>query len=425
MPGFNTAQDYRRIRGALRFVTDNPFAGSHFFVNSAHANAGTSSGHGYTPDAPLTTIDAAVGLCTTSAGDVIHVGPGHAESVTAAGGLDLDVAGITIIGTGNGSLKPTVTLSGDTAADVDVDAANITIKGIKFVSGVDSLAVMLDVNFGGVTFEDCDFIGPATTECLNFVNLATTKDDFIFRRCLWRQEADPAGTDGAAATGGIYLVDTENVLLEDCIFDGYFETAPIHNKTTACKYLKTVRCTLNQLLTTTGTKWRFPAATVGVQIDHNNDPTYYPGLGYKITKTEDVNTATSDALFTLAGKVKINMWEAEVTNALDAAVTDYKISLTTLAGELVAAGDIASAIVGHMFVLNSDAGDTALSTSSSAVSVAGVADSQGKTGPLVVGIAGGSDVIKSVRTAGAAGDAIVHSVFWEPLEVGAYLVDAA
>lgn len=70
-------------------------------------------------------------------------------------------------------------------------------------------------------------------------------------------------------------------------------------------------------------------------------------------------------------------------------------------------------------------GDTSLSTSTSAVSVAGVADSQGKTGHLIVGKAGGSDVIKSVRTAGASGDAIVHTVFWEPLEVGAYLVDAA
>jgi hypothetical protein len=292
---------------------------------------------------------------------------------------------------------------------------------------VDSLAIMIDVNEDEFTMEDCEFFGPATTECLCFVDLATTHDNYIFRRCRWRQDADPTGTDGAAHTGGIYLVDTENVLIEDCIFDGYFETAPIHNKTTACKYLQTKRCALNQLLTTTGTKWRFPAATVGVVIDHMHDPTYYPGLGYKVQKTEDGNTATSDDLFTLAGKVRINQWECEVTDALGATAkfSDYQIKLTTLAGVLVAAGDISSSIVGHMFVLNGDAGDTALSTSSSAVSVAGVADGNGKSGALIVGKAGGSDIIKSVRTAGDAGDAIVHSVFWEPLEVGAYLVDAA
>ena len=59
------------------------------------------------------------------------------------------------------------------------------------------------------------------------------------------------------------------------------------------------------------------------------------------------------------------------------------------------------------------------------MSVAGVGDTNGKTGHLVVGKAGGSDVIKSVRTAGASGDAIRHDVFYEPLEAGASLVAAA
>lgn len=397
--------------------------GNVYYVSST---LGSSTGPGFAPANAYATIDQAVGACTANNGDVIIVLPGHADSVTAAGGLDIDVAGITIWGLGEGSLKPTVTLSTATTADVDVDAANIKIKGIKFVSGIDDLAVMLDVNEGGITFEDCEFVGPATTECINFVNLATTKDDFIFRRCRWLQNADPANTDGAAATGGIYLVDTENVLIEDCVFDGYFETAPIHNKTTACKYLTVRRTALNQLLTTTGTMWRFPAGTVGVVIDHGSNPTFVPGLGYKVTKTEDVNTATSDDLFTIVGKVKISLWTGEVTNALDAAVTDYQITLTTLNGVLVAAGNIASAAVGHMFTLNDDAGDTSLSTSTGAVSVTGVGDSQGKSGHLIVGKAGlVSDIAKAVRTAGAAGDAIVHTVFWMPLEVGAYMIDAA
>jgi hypothetical protein len=152
---------------------------------------------------------------------------------------------------------------------------------------------------------------------------------------------------------------------------------------------------------------------------------YNPLLGFRVTKTEDVNTATSDDLFTLTGKVLITLWTCEVTNALDAAVTDYQITLTTLAGVLLAAGNIASSIVGHIFTLNHDAGDTALSTSTSAVSVAGVGDTQGKMGWLVVGKAGGTDVIKSVRTAGASGDAIVHIVYYWPLETGASLVAAA
>lgn len=396
--------------------------GQSFFVDSVN---GSSANDGLGYSSAKATLTQGLALCTASRGDRIYLMPGHTETGTAAAMVAIAKAGVTIIGLGSGSLRPTFNFGTATTCDIDIDAANVTIMNCRFVSAIDDLAVMLDVNEGGLTLVDCEFYGPATFECLNFVNLATTKDNFIFRRCRWLQEADPTGTDGAAATGGIYLVDTENVLLEDCVFDGYFETAPIHNKTTACKYLTTRRCSLNQLLTTTGTKWRFPAATVGVVIDHLNDPGYYPGLGYKAQKTEDCNTATSDALFTLAGKVKINLWEAEVTNAFGAGMNDYQITLTTLAGVLVAAGDISSAIVGHMLLLNGDAGDTALSTSTSAVSVAGVADGNGKSGQLVVGKAGGSDVIKAVRTAGASGDAMVHTVFWEPLEVGAYIVDAA
>jgi hypothetical protein len=419
----SSAQDYRRVRSALRFVTDYPSSGSHFFASSVTGSDAT--GYGYTPDAPCATLDYAVGLCTADKGDVIHLLPGHTETKTAAAQVVLDVAGVTVVGEGNGSLKPTIKLGTATTADVDVDADNVTIKNVRFQSDIDDLAVMLDVNEDYCTFEDCEFIGPATKECLNFVNLATTKDNFVFRRCRWLQEADPAGTDGAAATGGIYLVDTENVLVEDCTFNGFFETAPIHNKTTACKYLTVRRTSTNQQLTVTGKRFVFPAGTVGVQIDYNTDPCFTPGLGYRVTKTEDVNTATSDNLFDLTGKVNITLWTGEVTNALDAAVSDYQITLTTLAGVLVAAGNIASAIVGHIFTLNHDAGDTALSTSTSAVSVAGVGDSQGKSGFLVVGKAGGTDVIKSVRTAGASGDAIIHTVYYVPLEPGAGLVDAA
>lgn len=155
--------------------------------------------------------------------------------------------------------------------------------------------------------------------------------------------------------------------------------------------------------------------------------TFNPLFGYGVTKTEDGATVTSDDLFTLTGKVAIMLWTAEVTNALGATAkfSDYKITLTTLAGVLVGAGDISSSIIGHMFTLNSDAGDTSLSTSSSAVSVAGVGDTQGKWGPLVVGKAGGTDIIKSVRTAGDSGDAIIHCVWYWPLESGASLVAAA
>lgn len=132
----------------------NLTAGNTRYVSSVTGSAGVS---GFSPKKPLSTIDEAVGLCTASQGDVIVVLPGHAEVVTAAGGLDLDVVGITIIGVGDGANQPTVTFTTADTADMDVDAANITVENIHFVAGFADIVAMIDVNADDFTLRNCRF----------------------------------------------------------------------------------------------------------------------------------------------------------------------------------------------------------------------------------------------------------------------------
>jgi hypothetical protein len=106
---------------------------------------------------PFATLDYAVGKCTANNGDIIYVMPGHAETISAAGGLDLDVAGITIIGLGSGTLQPTVTLGTADTADVDVDAANITVENIHFRANFADIAAAIDVNATDFTLRRCRF----------------------------------------------------------------------------------------------------------------------------------------------------------------------------------------------------------------------------------------------------------------------------
>src|ERR1700752_1159278 len=68
--------------------------GNIFFVSSAAGSGGT----GLSPESAVTTIDAAINLCTASNGDIIFVMPGHAESLAAATSINADVVGITIWG---------------------------------------------------------------------------------------------------------------------------------------------------------------------------------------------------------------------------------------------------------------------------------------------------------------------------------------
>lgn len=152
---------------------------------------------------------------------------------------------------------------------------------------------------------------------------------------------------------------------------------------------------------------------------------FVPGFGYKVSKTENIATATGVDLFTVTGKVLITLWSGEVTNAFHTTVTDYKIRIKTDNVDLCAATNMASAAVGYLWSLSGDAGLTLLTGSSYAVSQVKTADMNG-LGPAnrIVGLAGGSCTLQSLRTAGASGDEQIHTLWYLPLEANATVVAA-
>lgn len=150
--------------------------------------------------------------------------------------------------------------------------------------------------------------------------------------------------------------------------------------------------------------------------------TFVPGLGYRVTKTEDVNTATSDDLFDVVGKVRITLWTLEVTNAIGAGVTDYILRIKTDNTAITASTDISSAAIGVIMNVTGDAADT-LETAGEGVKTCDHSDSG--IANRIVGLASGTCTIESVRTAGDASDAIIHVLFYQPLEAGASVTAAA
>lgn len=217
--------------------------GSEWFVDSVNGSANYNGQSWYSAKASIATA-----LALASAGDKIYVSEVHAESIVAAAGIDITKAGIRLIGTGQGDRKPTITLSTATTATFKITADNVTIRNFRFVCDIDSLVKFLNVSGNHITIEDCDFVTSSTKEALSFINIATTYDFITIRRCRFIQPTDPAGSDGGADTGGVYFVDTEHITIEDCDFYGNFETACIHNRTTACKNLRVIRCTGIQAL---------------------------------------------------------------------------------------------------------------------------------------------------------------------------------
>lgn len=209
----------RKQPGGFYTVTDRGLfpSGSVFWVNSGTGTDG--AGYGRNPDAPVATIDYAVGLCTASKGDVIMVMPGHAEVVSAAGGLDLDVAGITIIGLGSGTLQPTVTLDTAATADVDIDAAGITVENIHFRANYADIAAAIDVNATDFTLRNCRMTAVATNMNAKIwvQDAATTASSRITIEGCYVRDVDAANTHfvNFAGTGDGHRI-VNNVLFVDC-----------------------------------------------------------------------------------------------------------------------------------------------------------------------------------------------------------------
>ena len=204
----------------------NSYGGNIFWVDSG---SGSNTNDG-THVRPYATLDYAVGKCTANNGDLILVKAGHTETVTAAGGLDLDVAGITIIGLGNGSDRPTVNFTTAVGADMDVDADNITISNFLFTGGIDALTGPIDVNAADFTMMDCetkDVTGQATDFIVTDANANRLMIDGWTHR-------------GAAAAGGasaLQIVGGDGATVRNFFIDGNFDTAAIENVTTAATNL--------------------------------------------------------------------------------------------------------------------------------------------------------------------------------------------
>jgi len=153
-----TALFSRTQPGGVWTIIDQSFStGDRYFVDSGSATGADSVGAGQNPDIPFLTIDYAVGQCTANQGDIIYVMPGHAETVSAAAGLALDVAGIHVIGLGDGANQPTVTLGTATTADVDIDAANVTVENLHFIAALADIDIVIDVNADDFTLRGCRF----------------------------------------------------------------------------------------------------------------------------------------------------------------------------------------------------------------------------------------------------------------------------
>lgn len=167
--------------------------GNVFFVH--HDGSGGTTG-GRSPSTAVTTIDAAINLCTADNHDHIVVLPGHAETITAAGGIACDVAGITIIGLGEGSNRPTVSLGTNTTATITVSAANVTIRNIRVKATVDELVKIFNVTAAYCTIDNVEYVdNTSTAQAIQFLLTSAAADFLTVKNCYHVKTVACAATE--------------------------------------------------------------------------------------------------------------------------------------------------------------------------------------------------------------------------------------
>lgn len=175
---------------------------------------------------PFATIDYAIGQCTASRGDIIMVMPGHTETVTAAGGVAIDVAGIAIVGLGRGSIRPTINLTTSSAASVTLSAADCLIHNILFTGGVNSLNNPLNISAADCIISSCEFRD--VTGAMDTGILTTAGAD----RLKVINHVHNGATSGTAQAA-IAIVGGDGIEITAERIDGNFSVGGIDIRTTA------------------------------------------------------------------------------------------------------------------------------------------------------------------------------------------------
>lgn len=160
----------------------NTYTGKVFWVDSG---IGSNNNSGKTKEKPFKTLAYAISKCRSGAGDVIMINPGHIEDLTSAGAINCDKGGISIIGLGNGSDRPTFTAKTTANATFAVSANNVYIANIRVTTDVDELITFFNVTGANCQLVAVDYFETASNKnCISFLTTSTSASGLVLRDCV-------------------------------------------------------------------------------------------------------------------------------------------------------------------------------------------------------------------------------------------------
>ena len=208
----------------MKLATDIAAGASVFYVDSNVSNEGGGSN----PDNAKDTIEEGIQLLTANQGDWLIVLPGHAESGSAAGLFDLDVAGSTIWFQGVGQDMGTITYS-DTDTTCIIGAPSCRIIGGRFLAGISEVVsgIVVEADANDCELMGCVFPEPTTSswEFDEAITVASGADRLLVRDCI----AYSADATGASSWIDLTAGVNNGTRIIGNTIHGEYSNAPIYS----------------------------------------------------------------------------------------------------------------------------------------------------------------------------------------------------
>lgn len=215
--------------------------GNIFYVDDAGAG-GTTGGR--SPEAAVTTLDAAYNLCSASNGDLILALPGHNETFAAAGGLTCDVAGVTLLGLGRGADRPTISFS-TTDSTLPISGASNTLCNFLFTGDVDAIVAAIPVTGPDLAFLNNEW-RDVTGQTLVVASFSAAADRPLIDG-FFMTSTQTIGSGASQCNSCLVFTGCDNPVVRNSTVIGRFDISIIECRTTAVVRLEVYNCRLMNL----------------------------------------------------------------------------------------------------------------------------------------------------------------------------------
>lgn len=153
--------------------------GKVFWVASTSDVTPGSNGNKGTERRPFATLDYAMTQCRANKNDIVLIKPGYTESITTNDQIDFTVAGVSVIGLGQGNDRPTFTWDGtDATACIAMEQANCSIRNCLFIASDagDDITGHIRIEADNCEVAYCEFReGTGQPECCILVSDAVNR----------------------------------------------------------------------------------------------------------------------------------------------------------------------------------------------------------------------------------------------------------